>query len=272
MTERELLAAISASPDDDEPRLAYAKFIATDDPAYSEFIRLQIDRARDERARMAPRGTPSQREIDLRRSNGPDWARYLTKLVRRSPVNPSDSMDQGYEFDRGFISYVRIEPENFVALGARLFEIAPVQHVDFCTGETPTGLSFLDAPGLARLDSVSLAGSALDDQDAVALSRCEGLRRCSWVDLSNNRIGRDGIEALARSSVFQSKVWVDTKGNPCDPFEAINVDWDGSIASGTMPAAAREIETALGRTVGWFHFRWDRLSDVPDRFHAKLFV
>lgn len=101
MTERELLAAISASPDDDEPRLAYAKFIATDDPAYSEFIRLQIDRARDEPARMAPRGTPSQREIDLRRSNGPDWARYLTKLVRRSPVNPSDSMDQGYELIRG---------------------------------------------------------------------------------------------------------------------------------------------------------------------------
>jgi hypothetical protein len=139
-------------------------------------------------------------------------------------------------------------------------------------GETPLDLSFLAAPGLARLDSLSLAGLGLDDDAAVALSQCEGLARCSWIDLSSNRIGRDGIEALARSPIFESKVWVETKGNPCDPSAAINLDWDQSVASITLPTAAREIEAALGRKVNWFRFRWHRLSDAPDRFHAKLFV
>jgi uncharacterized protein (TIGR02996 family) len=265
--ERALFAAVCAAPDDDAPRLAYADFIAASDPAQAELIRLQIQRATLDRRNKTPSSRPTGREHELLVAHGNTWGRYLQKFVRRPRGNALDPLDQGFAFVRGFIAFVRMEPENFVGLGQRLFDMAPVQHADLYGGEDPVRPLFA-SPLLARLHSLSLAGAGLDDDDAIALAGCDALRGCAWLDLSNNRIGRRGVEALARSSMMANKVTVLMRGNPCNPIENVRVDTDGSIADGVLPPVAKEIEASMGR-VEWFHFGWDNVGDQPDRYYAK---
>lgn len=261
MTGKELLAQISADPDDDQKRIAYADHVAQFEPEYAEFVRLQVARAQDERQRKLPYGEAGGRERELLRKHELEWARYIQKFVRPSAT------DQGWGFQRGFIAFARMEPENFVALGQRLFDMAPIQHADLYGGEDPVRPLF-DSPFLARLDSLSLAGAGLDDDDAIALAACTALTRCTWLDLSDNKIGARGVEALAASRMMANKVVVIMKGNPCDPVVEPHYDWDGSIADYSSSADAKAIEARLGR-VPWFDFPWGRRGDVPDRFHAK---
>jgi uncharacterized protein (TIGR02996 family) len=260
MTSRELLVEVSRHPDDDAPRLAYADAVERVEPAYAELVRLQIARAADERARNARRAAPSARERELLRAHEAEWTRYIQKFVR-----PAAS-DQGAGFERGFVAFVRMEPENFVALGTRLFEMAPVQHADLYGGSEPVRPLF-DAPGLARLDSLSLRGAGLDDDDAIALAASPHLARASWLDLGDNRIGNRGVEALAASPTMANKVIVRMDGNPGDPTDVPHYDHDGSVADLTVSPLADELEAKLGRRIAWFH----HMSHAPDRFHTRWF-
>jgi uncharacterized protein (TIGR02996 family) len=262
MTERELFAAVIAHPDDDAPRLAYADHVQASEPAYAELVRLQVARGADERRRKALRSEPSTRERILLREHGLDWAHYFEKYVRESPTDPRDL---GWAFDRGFIAFARMEPENFVALGDRLFAMAPIQHADLYGGREPIRPLFA-APGLARLDSLSLRGTGLDDDDAIAIAGCAALRRCTWLDLSDNKIGERGLEAICRSPIMANKVRILMNGNPWDPVDRPSLDWDGSVADVITPSAGSEMERKLGRTVGWFH---TATATLPDRFLAK---
>lgn len=261
MTSQELLVAISRAPDDDAPRLAYADAVERIEPEYAEFVRLQVARAADERGRKALRGAPSARERELLRSHGHEWTRYIEKYVR-----PGGD-DCGADFDRGFIGFVRMEPESFVALGERLFAMAPVQHADLHGGDEPVRPLF-DAPGLARLDSLSLRGAGLDDDDAIALAASPHLARITWLDLGENRIGGRGVTALAMSPFMANKVVVRLDGNPGDACDVPHFDWDGSIADVTVSPLADEIEAQLGRPVPWLHQLWSG-AGMPDRYHAR---
>lgn len=266
--ELDLLDAVYRAPDDDAPRLAYADVIAGSSPDWAEFIRLQVARAEVERRARAPVGTPSAREAALLAANYAAWGHYIERYVRDAPVPRAD--DQGWLFDRGFVAFVRMEPENFAALGDELFAMAPIQHADLYGGDAGGARALLASPQLAKLDSLSLWRTGLDDDDAVALASCEFLRRATWLDLSDNQIGPRGVEALAASPILANKVVVDLRGNPCDPGDQPSYDWDGSLAWSYPSARADEIEAKLGRAVPWFHYL--RLSQVPDRFHAKWYA
>lgn len=261
MTERDAFAAVCTSPDDDEPRLAYADVVQNSDPEYAEFIRLQVARSADERARMVPRGTMSKREHELWRKNYAKWGHYIQRYCRdaRDPWE----FDQGWGFERGFVSFVRMEPENFVALGERLFRMAPVQHADLYYGQEPVHPLF-DSPFLAKLDSLSLWASTpkLTDDDAIAMADCEALTRATWIELRNNAIGDRGVRALARSPHMANKVYLDLRGNPGGP----GYDPD---AVAMFPDYV-ELERELGRRVPWFHSVND--PNAPDRYHAKWFT
>jgi uncharacterized protein (TIGR02996 family) len=263
-TDVDLLSGVYSAPDDDMPRLAYATHIEERNPERAEFIRLQVLRAQDERKLRVPFGSPSAREMELLEKNYEKWGHYIQRYLR-DPIVPQ-RFDHGWQFDRGFISFVRLEPENFLALGQRLFDMAPVQHADLYGGSEPVRPLF-QSPYLARLDSLSLWKCGLDDDDAVALANCEGLQRATWIDLSENRIGKRGIEALAASPIFANKVVVDLHGNPYDPSERAKYDWDGSLAFAYMPEEAQAIEQKLGRPVLWFHCA--TREPMPDRFHVK---
>lgn len=262
--ELDLLQAVNESPDDDAPRLAYADFVASREPDYAEFVRLQIARSAAERREHALTGRASARERELLAKHYAKWGHYIQRYVRDAPLPRED--DQGWGFDRGFIAFVRMEPENFVALGERLFTMAPVQHADLYGGEGNVRPLFA-APQLARLDSLSLRNAGLDDDDAIALANCDFLRRAAWLDLSDNKIGERGVEALAASAVFANKVVVMMDGNPCNPCDRPSWDWDGSLAFAHPSRAGARIEEKLGRRVAWFHYV--RRGAVPDRFHAK---
>ncbi|HEY4242430.1 MAG TPA: TIGR02996 domain-containing protein [Kofleriaceae bacterium] len=259
-TPDELLQAVNARPDDDAARLAYADAVAKSEPDYAEFVKLQLARAADEKAAKAARGRPSSREQMLQKQHMYDWTKYMQRYVR------DKGSDDGIDFWRGFVSWVRMEPENFVALGDRLFKMAPIQHADLCDGEEPVRGLFA-APGLARLDSLSLARTGLTDDDAFALAECEALRRCAWLDLSHNKLSTKGVTALARSPILATKVVVLLKGNPCDPVELPVLDYDGSVADMPASAATKLVEDAVGARVAWIH----PPIPVPDRFHAMNF-
>ena len=265
--ELDLLAAINEVPDDDAPRLTYATFVENREPAYAEFIHLQIERSRHERERHEYVGNPSARELALLRSHYNKWGHYIERYMRDAPVQRED--DQGWQFDRGFIAFARMEPENFIALGQRLFDMAPIQHAELYGGTGPIRPLF-DSPYLARLDSLSLWRAGLTDDDAVALANCEALRRATWIDLSDNHIGQAGMEALAASPIFENKVVVRLAGNPFDPTRRPSWDWDGSLASSYLPEEGVLIEEKVGRRVPWLHYV--QLSPIPDRYHAKWFV
>lgn len=262
--ELDLLDAVNRAPDDDAPRLAYANFVAEREPDYAEFIRLQIARANAERADKARVGNPSAREVELLRKHYMKWGHYIQRYCRDAPI--PDEYDQGWGFERGFIAFVRMEAENFVALGQRLFDMAPIQHADLYGGTEPVRDVF-NSQHLAKLDSLSLRKAGLDDDDAIALASCEYLQRATWIDLSENRIGRRGVEALAASPIFGNKVVVDLRENPWDPGDRPSWDWDGSLAWAHPPEEGQVIEAQLGRRVPWFHYV--RMSPVPDRFHTK---
>lgn len=264
MTERDLFAAVTAAPDDDAPRLAYADFIARSEPEYAEFIRLQVARATDERARGAPTGDMSPREHELWRKHYAQWGHYIQRYCRdaRAP----DAYDQGWGFHRGFIGFVRMEPENFVALGERLFRMAPIQHADLYDGSEPVRPLF-DSPELAKLDSLSLWRTGLTDDDAIAIAKCEPLSRATWLDLRDNQITLKGVRALAESPYMHNKIVLDLRGNPFDPGDIPSYDGAGTLADWGPPYEAQQIQRELGRGVPWFRrvFR----KPMPDRYHAK---
>jgi uncharacterized protein (TIGR02996 family) len=267
-----LHAAVCAAPDDDAPRVAYADFLAPYDPPRAELVRIQLARAADERAHKRTLTSPGVREAQLLREHGAEWARYM-RMFLVPPANDPDNL--ACEFERGFIAYARIAIENVVGLGAKLYQYAPIQHLDVTPGQSPGDgdpARVLGAPGLERLDSISLAGLGLDDDAAVAVAECAALARATWIDLRDNRIGKRGVLALARSPRFANKVRVLLKGNPCDPIEMPYFDYDGSVADlgyGTDPA---ELEAELGHPVPWFHYGWANRSAEPDRFHARWFA
>lgn len=267
MTERDLFANVCAAPDDDQPRVAYADFIQKSEPEYAEFVRLQIERAKQERASKAPYGHPDPREKDLWLKHYAQWGHYIQRYCRdaRTP----DRYNQGWDFDRGFIAFVRMEPENFVALGERLFRMAPVQHADLYDGQEPVRPLF-DSPFLAKLDSLSLWRTKLTDDDAIAMAKCAALGRVTWLDLRENQIGEKGVRALAESPYMQNKVVVMLGGNPCNPAEEVSYDSMGTVADSGLPDVALRIESDLGRRVPWFRTR--RFKYEPDRYHAKLFA
>jgi uncharacterized protein (TIGR02996 family) len=176
MTGQELLAQVNAAPDDDTPRLAYADFVQDSEPEYAEFVRLQIARTSAERARKAPSGVPAGREQDLLLRYYEKWGHYIQRYLRdaRDPYR----YDQGWQFERGFIAFARLEPENFVALGQRLFDMAPIQHADLYDGSEPVRPLFT-CPQLGKLDSLSLWRTKLTDDDAIAIANCEALARAT---------------------------------------------------------------------------------------------
>lgn len=264
MDSTELFKQVCTHPDDDQRRLDYAAYMQQYRPEKAEFIRLQVARAVTEREQKARQRRLGPRERELLAKHGSEWAHYVEPFVRPSRIDPTDC---GWDFDRGFLAFARMEPENFVALGPRLFEMAPIQHADLTGGDDPVRPLF-QCQLLSRLDSLSLANTGLDDDDAISLAGCTALRRCTWLDLTGNKISTRGVEALARSPMMANKVIVMMDGNPCNPVDQAHYDWDGSIADSTPSPIGVALEAKLGR-VEWFHLKWGRINTMPDRYNAK---
>lgn len=263
---QDLLEAICLAPDDDAPRGRFAKMIEPSDPPYAELIRLQLARSHRERANGSVRSTPEGREASLIREHGARWSRYLASFLVPQPALPGDL---GCTFERGFIAHARVSIENVVGMGARLFMLAPIQHLDVTPGDGDPRRVFA-AAGLERLHSISLRGLALGNAGAQALAECAALSQTTWMDLSLNQLELAGVLALASSAMMQNKVCVELDPNPCDPVERPYFD-SGILVDVAAPFPPGRVEEQVGRAVPWLHYTWGS-GQEPDRFHTRYVV
>ncbi len=254
------LRPIIAAPDDDALRLAYADAMAPLRPERAEFIRLQVDRAAGERQRRARFGAPGSREAELRRLHGREWANAVAAYGR--PLATAGAF-RGWEFERGFVAMLRTDPGILVDPSSRLFELAPIEHVDV----TPDGdvRSVLTSPVLARLRSLDLGDLRLTDDDARLLATESQLTRCEWLDLRNNTFGPGGVAALLGSAVIRAIPMVMLEFNPCDPAMQYSLDPDGTVADQWLPREGRDAEAKFGR-IPWLHLPPGRRAG---RYHAR---
>ncbi|HWU91559.1 MAG TPA: TIGR02996 domain-containing protein [Kofleriaceae bacterium] len=259
-TAEELYREIVRNPDDDAPRLAYADAVASQTPERAEFIRLQIERFRDEAAREVLVGRPGAREAALRKQHGPDWGHVIAPHARG---HRSDASSQGYKFERGFVALLRTDPDRIGSLGDQLLDLAPIQHLDL-TREGPFTPA-LTAPCLGRMRTLSFVQLGLDDHDAIALAERGHLDRCEWLDLSGNHIGRRGAAALLANPVIRRIPVVILRGNPGDPAVLVSQDLEGNMLLEGLPADGAGAEARHGR-IPWLHLP---PTGLPDRFHAR---
>jgi uncharacterized protein (TIGR02996 family) len=263
MTFESYLAAILASPEDDAPRLAFAKAWAAYDAPLARFVELQVERA--QRRRAGDEASPSSEEATLLRNNEARWAHTLAKYTR------------SWQFDRGFISYVVIDPHLFLEQGAWLMRNAPIHHVGFSNAaEGPFPLDeLLASPLLAQLDSIDLPNLELGDSDIAQLAASPHLDRCLVLDLSHNPLTSKAFEALAAGAHTRALLQVHrARGrNDSSPSQQLAeteqqdswgaTQWDFA----PLGAAGQALERRFGY-LPWLHPG----DNACDRFDARWLV
>jgi hypothetical protein len=171
-------AAVRAAPDDDAPRLAWAR--AQGGPR-GELVEVQCALARGD-------ATPERRarEAELLAEHGAAWAAPVVFALGA----------HRWRFVRGFVEHVEITAARFLRrpglLAETLVRSLRVAELDGRLGE------LLCAPGLAALTALDLSDDHLDDQDATLLAQAElpGLRA---LELAGNDLDDRGVEELARA-------------------------------------------------------------------------
>jgi uncharacterized protein (TIGR02996 family) len=263
--ENEVVAApdikpVIAAPDDDRPRLAYARGMEKLRPERAEFIRLQIERADAERRSRATISQPGPREIELRAKFGAEWAGAVSPYGR---PYASTGKFRGYDFERGFVAYLRTDPDIVIDPKSRLFELAPITYVEL-TADGPWQDAML-SPVVARLRGLGLARLGMTNDDARRLAENGHLERLEWLDLRGNKIGSPGVHALLDSPVIRAIPVVLLAGNPVDPAMQYSRDYDGSVMDQFLPKTGEIAESKHGR-VNWLHLP---AEGAPDVFLAR---
>ena len=180
---------IRDAPADDGPRLIYADWL--DEHGQSDcadFIRLQcaLDRLPDDDLR---RPDLRERERQLSEAHEARWAADLAPLVT------------DWSFHRGVIDSVSVDPAQFLASGAAIFELAPIRKVRFL--DIGEGLKDLaENPLLRHIRELDLSGNPLGDRGPMLLARSPHLAGLHALDLGFTDLGATGLKALADAPAF----------------------------------------------------------------------
>jgi uncharacterized protein (TIGR02996 family) len=157
--EKALLAAISAHPHDDTPRLVYADWLDENDrPARAEFIRVQCELARLDEWDEDRRPALLTREGKLWKRHEKDWRKSLPADMRKDP------------FRRGFVAPMQRgnNVRKFIDKPASAFDWAPAW--DYVLEGAADGLPELArCAHLRRLAGLKLWVSATEDGAAAML-------------------------------------------------------------------------------------------------------
>jgi hypothetical protein len=168
--------AIRAAPEDDEPRLAWAR--AEGGPR-GELVEIQCALARG-----ADAPALRAREAELLSSFGSEWAAELVFGLGA----------HRHRFVRGFVEHVEITAARLVRrapnLAGTLISSLRITELEGRLGEV------LSLPGLHALRALDLAENQLTNQDAVLVAEAPlaGLRT---LELARNDIDDRGVESLA---------------------------------------------------------------------------
>jgi uncharacterized protein (TIGR02996 family) len=255
--EIDLRRAVLASPDDDEPRLAYAAFLdGQDSPsatARAQFIQDQIA--------LTHLGdtTPASEEYTLRyRTETADgrfheaWGDGIQDLAR------------SYRLDRGFVEVVSLTARDFLDRAPALYEGWPIRHLNVTTlGDFAR--QFFDSSLVRKLRSLSLERLSLEDDTGILLARSSFFEELRWLDLSWNRLSMASAEALAASTRFPNLRYVNFLGNRVELNETYSYD-NGYVMDALLPDSGRALEERFGE-IAWLHHKARTISDsIPDRF------
>ena len=244
-----LLRAVIANPDDDQPRLAYARYMDDDQDPRGEFIRV---------------------EIELNRLNGNQEEPELLPLAEKSHsmieqygkalAGPIGSLVDNYSFERGFVELVELRAQRFLELASQLFSLAPIRHLDL-REVRPVTRELLSSPYLSGIRSLSLENNQLTDRDVEDLAQSPHLTQLRWLSLADNLVGIAGAEALADSRNLPNLRYVHFAGNPVNPNQQFGQD-QGVIVESWMPDEGRELERRHGR-IPWLRAEPHTIYDIP---------
>jgi uncharacterized protein (TIGR02996 family) len=185
------LADIIAAPDDDGLRLIYADYLDERGDPRGEFIRVQIDLARQPKY-AASRKELEARERALLQEHEVEWAGPRPRVVTRR------------WFERGFLAGVEMQAKGFSRLPA-VFRSCPTVRELHLVGpfedKKPIMQEIASSPYLARLTALEIRDGrlAIGPEAVATLAESPHVRGLTTLSLLNNRASDRGLAALAAS-------------------------------------------------------------------------
>jgi uncharacterized protein (TIGR02996 family) len=176
--------AILARPEDDSPRLAYARWLAGCGNPLGEFIHLQCLLAQQ------PAGEPhmlhERRTQELLADFRGPWTENLEGCVAWC------------SFRRGFIEEVALSDRQLIRHAAELFQSAPVLDIHLQTdGKRLDRLP--EVPGLKHTLFLDLSSQPLGNAGIEKLAAAAMLSQVHGLNLGSTFLGDPGLEALSHS-------------------------------------------------------------------------
>jgi hypothetical protein len=95
--------------------------------------------------------------------------------------------------------------------------------------------SILESPLLLRVRGLHLSHNWLTDKDAACLAASSQVGHMERLDLSYNRIGEAGAEAIWSSPNLQGLKMLGFLGNPVELLTKALADWNGAVVSTETP-------------------------------------
>jgi len=145
----------------------------------------------------------------------------------------------------GLVAEVWVPGEKFASVAKKLFQLAPVQHVNI-TAQLGSLAEILGCSELRKLTSFSISnhGANVADRGANAVAGCAHLSGLRWLGLAYDEITQAGVEALAASPFLAKLAYLSLDGNPCNPIPRVS-DYDGFYQV-SRPALAEQLERQYG--------------------------
>jgi uncharacterized protein (TIGR02996 family) len=176
-----LLAAVLFAPANTAPRLAYADAVKQDDPDRCDFIHLQLAAGDGDRSARA-----AARQLQIR--HGARWAGAIAAIV------------DAYDFERGFVGFVRVGGKRFLEIAPKLPTLVPVRSLKLTKLGKADFPAILTMPVLRQIRALDVSDNRLDDDDIEMLAAAPALAGLLELELSDNPFGGRGIRALAKLS------------------------------------------------------------------------
>lgn len=207
--------AILADPDADEPRRHLAALLEAQQDPRGRLIQLQLEIVAFRRRGASPPLAMRTEADQLITQHGASWAGRLAHEVA------------AHEFRRGFVEHVTLVARAFLTKAERMFALAPIRHLTL-TDVKPVAAMLFASPHLGRMRSLSLSGDRLGDDGVAALARSPHVGGLRWLNLDGNAITRVGLDALASSNTLTSLRFVSFRGNSAGdptPFPQLPDGW-----------------------------------------------
>lgn len=247
-TRDQLIQAVIADPDADEPREAFAQWGVAHGDLQGELARIQLAETRERRTGLTVEAHRRSIEAyDLLEKHEKTWARDVLAIASQ------------VRFYRGFVEAISIDVPKFLSKAGELYRIAPIRAVQFLNAgphiDELVASNYLDR--LVSVEFYNESGTApLGDLGLRKLVASPHLGKVAILSVPLNDIGLDGAEALAASKQLPRLRYVVLGNNPVeDPTEQCGFDaftFEVNYDSISLPPLGRALETKYGE-LPWLH-------------------